>query len=154
MTGERVRGINKHSTRIIHENFCCNRQLHTISSRVRAAGVIGFPIRCSRSEEGVLRNRRSDCLSVSEFLTVLKTTVERREPGGQVVGRPFLCFFLFGVKRKKALSGAQPRVLNIDEETHWNGKVFPSHSGKAGCLLDYVNHRYRIDNNSKNRSSG
>ncbi len=47
------------------------------------------------------------------ILTVLKTSLKRREPEGQGTGRPFLCFFLFDVKRKKASSGDATPVLEI-----------------------------------------
>jgi hypothetical protein len=39
------------------------------------------------------------------ILAVLKPFRERRGAVGRIAGRPFLCFFLFDVKRKKAPSG-------------------------------------------------
>jgi hypothetical protein len=39
------------------------------------------------------------------ILAVLKRFLERRAPEGRIAGRPFLCFFLFDAKRKKASWG-------------------------------------------------
>ncbi len=61
--------------------------------------------------------KRFDIRRTAErFLRILagfKTFPERRGAEGRIAGRPFLCFFLFDVKRKKVPSGGATPVPTL-----------------------------------------
>jgi len=76
----------------------------------------------------------------SEFLSSRKTSTERREPEGQGVGAPFLCFLSLGVQREEVVVwGRNPKVFacsrRLSGNTRWNGRA-------GGLLNDIISHRF------------